>query len=79
MRGIAFLVLLALAGCATGDAPSPPSSASAMTGWQEAGGGPPTQTEFAALVAACEDRLGNRGSDGRLDLCLADLGLRRSP
>lgn len=73
MRGIAFLILLSLAGCATPNAVGPASSSSEVAGWQEASGKSPSRAEFAAVVAACQDRAGS----GPLDGCLADLGLRR--
>jgi hypothetical protein len=78
MRGIAFLILLALTGCAAQDALSSASPSSAVTGWQEASGKPPSKAEFAALVAACRDRPATAAGDGQLDGCLADLGLRRT-
>jgi hypothetical protein len=78
MRGTAFLLLLSLAACAAPDAGAPGSGLSKISGWQEASGRPPSQAEFAALVAACRDRAGGAESGGQLDGCLADLGLRRT-
>ena len=84
MRGIALLIVLALAACKS--APTPPAvgggKAPAVGGWETASGKPPSKVEFAALVAACEDR--EHGGKlayppgGSLDSCLADLGLRRA-
>ena len=82
MRGIVLLIMLALAACKS--APTPPAAAEApaLRSWEMASGKAPTKVEFAALVAACEDRE-NSGKPadppgGSLDSCLADLGLRRA-
>jgi hypothetical protein len=40
-------------------------------------GKPPTRAEFAAVVAACQDRAKTANQTGSLDGCLADLGMRR--
>ena len=72
MRGSAFFLLLVLAGCATGDDMSPAGSSSELRGWQTAAGRPPSKAEFAAVVAACQDR----AKSGPIEGCLADLGLR---
>jgi hypothetical protein len=77
MRRIAFLLLVGLAACATQDAVWPAGASSALSSWQEASGKPPTQVEFAALVAACEDRAGRAEIGGQIGGCLTDLGLRR--
>ena len=77
MRGIALLTLLfGLAACAavgetTATAPSE------IDGWQTPIGTPPTKAEFAALVAACQDKVNATTENGPMAGCLADLGLRR--
>ena len=47
-----------------------------MTDWQTPAGKPPTKTEFAALIAACQDKIKSTVENGLMDGCLADLGLR---
>jgi hypothetical protein len=84
MQGIAFLVLLGLTACVAADAIAPASASTEMRDWREASGKPPSRAEFAAVVAACQDRAGRSaepaaGGSGSnaLDGCLAELGLRR--
>jgi hypothetical protein len=77
MRGIGYFLLVGLAACAAQDAAGPARMSSAVPGWREESGKPPTQAEFAALVAACRDRAGSAEDGGQIDGCLADLGLRR--
>jgi hypothetical protein len=77
MRGIAFFTLLSLAACVARDAVAPSSATSEARGWREASGKPPSQAEFAAVVAACQDRAESADRGGPIDDCLADLGLRR--
>ena len=48
-----------------------------MTDWQTPAGKPPTKAEFAALTAACQDKVKSTVENGPMDSCLADLGLRR--
>jgi hypothetical protein len=76
-RQVVSLLLMGLAACAVQDAVAPTRISSAVTGWQEESGKPPSRAEFAALVAACQDRAGSSETAGQLDLCLVDLGLRR--
>jgi hypothetical protein len=45
--------------------------------WQTATGKSPSKAEFAALVAACEDRAKHSEKAESIDNCLADFGLRR--
>ncbi len=80
MRGLLFLILLALAACAHQPAATvaPSSPNVALGNWRLASGKPPSGPEFAALVAACEDR-GKGPASGSIDRCLADLGLKRTP
>jgi hypothetical protein len=77
MRGVAFFILLSLAACVARDAVVPLSASSEIREWQEASGKPPSQAEFAAVVAACQDWAGSADRGGPIDNCLADLGLRR--
>ncbi len=73
---LAVVSLIALAGCKasdTGSADATPTQD--MTGWQMASGKAPTQAEFAALAATCQDQ----SKGGPLDPCLTELGLKRTP
>ena len=74
MPAVAAVVLLGLAACAAASGTIAPASAQ-MRDWATPSGKPPTQVEFAALVAACQDRAKTAPIDG----CLGDLGLRRAP
>jgi ABC-type glycerol-3-phosphate transport system substrate-binding protein len=76
MRGIAVLALLALAACAS-VADSTASAPSEVRDWQTPAGKPPTKAEFAALFAACQDKVKAVAENGPMVGCLADLGLRR--
>jgi hypothetical protein len=77
MRAVAAVFLLSLAACATASG-STASASSEMRDWQTAAGTPPTKAEFAALVAACQDKTKAPTENGPIDGCLADLGLRRT-
>ena len=77
MRGVMFLVLFGLVACATGDAVSPASASSELRDWQTASGKSPSKHEFAAVVAACEDRAKSSNAGGAIEGCLADYGLHR--
>jgi hypothetical protein len=77
MRAIALIITLALAACASASS-SPASTSSEMRGWQTPTGKPPTRAEFAALVAACQDKVKATTENSPMDGCLADLGLRHS-
>lgn len=78
-----MLLVLALAACELFD-PSPQSELGSgdMQGWRFASGKTPSRAEYAALVAACQDgavrRAAAPGVSGALDVCLADLGLKRA-
>jgi ABC-type glycerol-3-phosphate transport system substrate-binding protein len=78
MRAIAVVALLALGACAAASG-STASASSEMRDWQTPTGKPPTKAEFAALVAACQDKVKTTTESGPFDGCLADLGLRRTP
>jgi hypothetical protein len=77
MRGVAFFVLFGLVACATGDAVKSASASSELREWRTATGKPPSENEFAAVVAACEDRAKSANNNGPIEGCLADYGLRR--
>jgi hypothetical protein len=76
-RWAAFAVLLALCACASSDEVRAPQSAGNRQAWQLDTGKPPSPHEFAAVVAACQDREQSLQQPGSLDGCLVDLGLRR--
>jgi hypothetical protein len=77
MRGVTFLVSFGLVACATGDAVTPASASSELQEWQTAAGKPPSKNEFAAVVAACEDRAKSSNKIAPIEGCLADYGLYR--
>ena len=77
MRGVVLLLLLGLAACVTADRVTPPGVSSELNDWQTPKGKPPTRAEFAAVVAACQDRENSTDQTGPMSGCLADLGLRR--
>ena len=81
MPKLAFFVLLGLAACAASDATQPNAAAPpvATEGWQLPSGKAPSKAEFAAVVAACQDRAKGANQNGPLDQCLTDFGLRRAP
>jgi hypothetical protein len=68
MRGVAFVVLFGIVACATGDAVTPANASSEL---------PPSKTEFAAVMAACEDRAKTANKGDAIEGCLADYGLHR--
>jgi hypothetical protein len=76
MRGSALLVLFCLAACAAVGEPTAVAP-SGIGGWQTPTGKPPTKAEFAALFAACQDKVKATTENGPMEGCLADLGLRR--
>jgi hypothetical protein len=77
MRGVAFVVLFGLVACATADAVTPAKASSALREWRTADGKPPSKNEFAAVVAACEDRAKTANKSDPIEGCLADYGLHR--
>ena len=77
MRGVVVFVLFGLVVCAAADGATPASASSELRGWQTTTGKPPSRAEFAAVVAACEDRAKGADKGAPLEGCLADLGLRR--
>lgn len=78
MRWKLIVAMLALAACrdATASLPAPP--AADMKDWVLPTGKPPTKAEFAAIVAACQDRQQNAATNIELQPCLADYGVRRA-
>jgi hypothetical protein len=78
MSRLAAFLMLALVGCVFSDAGQQiDSPMSNLQDWRFATGKPPTRVEYAAVVAACRDGT-LIGAEGKpLDVCLADLGLRR--
>jgi hypothetical protein len=77
MRGVAFVVLFGIVACATGDAVTPANASSELREWRTADGKPPSKTEFAAVMAACEDRAKTAKKNDPIEGCLADYGLHR--
>ena len=53
------------------------SASSELRGWRTLAGKPPSKSEFAAVLAACEDRVKGAEKSGAIEGCLADYGLRR--
>jgi hypothetical protein len=77
MRGVALVVFLGLLTCATGNAVTSANASSELREWQTAAGKPPSKNEFAAVVAACEDRAKTMNKSDPIEGCLADYGLHR--
>ena len=79
MPRFAVLILLGLSGCGVFDTSQPGDlGAAEMRGWRSASGKVPSRAEYAAIVAACQDRAVQRAAAAPLDTCLADLGLKRA-
>ena len=77
MRGVAFVVLFGIVACATGDAMTPANASSELREWRTADGRAPSKNEFAAVVAACEDKAKTTHKSDAMEGCLADYGLQR--
>ncbi|HLY45788.1 MAG TPA: hypothetical protein VKQ73_09430 [Stellaceae bacterium] len=71
------LTLLALSGCGLFEA-APPAGPGSIEGWRLASGRMPTRAEYAAIVAACQERAVRAAQDKPLDSCLGELGLKRA-
>lgn len=71
------LTLLVLSGCSLFEAAAPEGPGS-VEGWRLASGRMPTRAEYAAIVAACQERAVRRAADRPLDACLGELGLKRA-
>lgn len=77
MSRSAVLLTLLVAACVSSDAGRPAVLGNAQD-WRFASGKLPTRIEYAAAVAACRDGAVVSAKGRPLDLCLADLGLRRA-
>jgi hypothetical protein len=77
MRKIAVFALLSISACATATG-SMASALSETRDWQTPSGQAPTKAEFAALIAACQDKAKSTSAKAPIDGCLADLGLRHT-
>jgi hypothetical protein len=77
MRGVGFFVVVGLLACAMGDPVSAAGASSEPREWRTTAGPPPSENEFAAVLAACEDRAKSANKSGPIEGCLADYGLRR--
>jgi hypothetical protein len=77
MPRFAALLVLAVAACALLEGDEPAAAPTDMQGWRFTSGKRPSQAEYTAVVAACEQGAVARTQGKPLDLCLADLGLRR--
>ncbi len=76
MPRLALFLMLGLAACAAADSGGPEAAGDAQ-GWRFASGKMPSRAEYIAVVAACRDGpVKRKGSP--LDVCLADLGLKRA-
>jgi hypothetical protein len=70
-------LLFCLVAAAPAHGGTPTSASSQLQQWQTATGKPPSKAEFAAVMAACEDRAKQSDKAEPIDNCLADYGLRR--
>ena len=77
MRGVACVVFFGLLACAMGDAATSANASSELREWQTVAGKPPSKNEFAAVIAACEDRAKTANKSDSMEGCLADYGLYR--
>ena len=71
------LTALGLIACLAAGGATVAGVSSELRQWQTATGKPPSKAEFAALVAACEDRAKHSDNAESIDNCLAGFGLRR--
>ncbi len=78
MRGVALVVFFGLLASAMGDAARSANASSELREWQTFAGKPPSKNEFAAVVAACEDKAKTANKSDPIEGCLADYGLRRA-
>ena len=74
---MALVVFLGLIACATGNVVTSANASSELREWRTAAGKPPSKNEFAAVVAACEDRAKTTNESDPIEGCLADYGLHR--
>jgi hypothetical protein len=71
------LTVLGLTACLAAGGATAAGVSSNLRQWQTATGRPPSKAEFAALVAACEDRAKHSDNAESIDNCLAGFGLHR--
>lgn len=76
MPRLTVLLLLGLAGCSMFETEEPGIPES-VQGWRFASGKQPTQAEYAAVTAACQNGAVRRSQGKTYEACLADLGLKR--
>jgi len=72
------LIVLSLTACLAAGGATAAGVSPELRQWQTATGKPPSKAEFAALVAACEDRAKHSDNAESIDNCLAGFGLRRA-
>jgi hypothetical protein len=77
MGRIIIVMLLGLAACAASE-PAEQAGPVDVQGWRLASGKMPSRAEYAAVVAACQERAGGSAQAKPLDACLAELGLTRT-
>lgn len=78
MRGVALLVLMGLVACVTADAVTLAAASSDLHERRTANGEQLSKNEFAAVVAACEDRAKSGNESAAIESCFADYGLSRT-
>jgi hypothetical protein len=79
MRRIFLVVLLDLAVGATADAAETMKKLSGPEDWRLPTGLPPSEAEYEALVAACQDKMHGTNDADKIAACLVnDFGLRHS-
>jgi hypothetical protein len=77
VRRVAAILLVCLIVAVAANGGTPTSASSQLQQWQTATGKPPSKAEFAAVVAACEDRAKHSDKTEPIDSCLAEFGLHR--
>jgi hypothetical protein len=77
MSRLPFLLMIGLGACGLYDANEPGVGLDDVQGWRFSSGKRPSRAEYAAVVAACQDGAVPRTQGKALDICLADMGLRR--
>jgi hypothetical protein len=80
MSRILIALLLSLTVGAVADAAKTAKGPSDPQDWRLPTGLPPSRAEFAALVAACQDKVQSTSDSGKIDACLvSEFGMRRAP
>jgi hypothetical protein len=77
MARFAVVLMLGLAACSLLGSDEPAAAPTDMQGWRFTSGKRPSRAEYGAVVAACEQGAVAQARGKPLELCLADLGLRR--